>query len=172
MYLFLAIFLAHKFGLYGKSKSVDEDPVVFRGLIDGVMSCAYTDIIMSTFLVLYNQLDFDDPNHPYARLAKKIVDDFKTLENLLAKSTTPFFYDQDEPTIADYFVFYAFQLAKDFHSTLVPDANEAKALNKLDQTMRSRPALAKYFDEGRLFNRFSGSPTEEEYRAKLVSKKD
>ncbi|CAM4891453.1 unnamed protein product [Rotaria socialis] len=141
------------------------------GLIDGVVSCAYTDVIMSLFLILYSQVEFDNPEHAYAMLVKKIAGDFKMLNNLLAKSSTPFFYDQHEPTIADYFVFYAFTLAKDFHSALLPTEEDSEALRKFEQVMRERPALAKYFSESRLFDRFSGSPTEQEYRAKIAATK-
>ncbi|CAF3495205.1 unnamed protein product [Rotaria sp. Silwood1] len=165
-------FIARKFDLYGKPKRAHEDPTVFQALIDGVVSCAYTDVIFNLFMVLWNQVDFDDPNHPYARLVKKIAGDLKMLNDLLTKSSTSFFYDQDEPTIADYFVFYAFTLAKDFHSALLPVDEDSQALNKLEQVMRNRPALAKYFNESRLFNRFSGSPTEQQYRAKIAAKKN
>ncbi|CAF1064299.1 unnamed protein product [Rotaria sordida] len=165
-------FIARKFDLYGKPKPTNEDPIVFQALIDGVVSCAYTDIIFNIFMVLWNQVDFDDSTDPYARLVKKIAGDLKMLNDLLAKSSTSFFYDQDEPTIADYFVFYAFTLAKDVHSALLPANEDSQALDKLEQVMRNRPALAKYFNEGRLYNRFSGSPTEEQYRAKLVAKKN
>ncbi|CAF4499304.1 unnamed protein product [Rotaria socialis] len=164
-------FIARKFGMYGTPKTANADPVVFQGLIDGVVSCAYTDVIMSLFLILYNQVEFDNPEHAYAMLVKKIAGDFKMLNNLLAKSSTPFFYDQHEPTIADYFVFYAFTLAKDFHSALLPTEEDSEALRKFEQVMRERPALAKYFSESRLFDRFSGSPTEQEYRAKIAATK-
>ncbi|CAF1349976.1 unnamed protein product [Rotaria sordida] len=168
----IAQFIAHKFDLYGKPKPINEDPMIFQALIDGVVSCVYTDIVLNIAMVLYNEVNFDDPNDPYARLVKKIVDDFKVLNSLLTNSSTSFFYDQDEPTIADYFVFYAFTLAKDFYFALLPADEDTQALSKLEQIMRGRPALAKYFNEGRLYNRISGSPTEEQYRAKLAAKKN
>ncbi|CAF1116304.1 unnamed protein product [Rotaria sordida] len=48
-------FIARKFDLYGKPKPTNEDPIVFQALIDGVVSCAYTDIIFNIFMVLWNQ---------------------------------------------------------------------------------------------------------------------
>lgn len=169
--LILGIFLARKFGLYGASKNPNEDPIVYQGHIDGVVSCAYTDIIVNLFLILYNEVDFENPVAPYGYLLKKLPADFKILNTLLSKSSTAFYYDQSEPTIADYFVFYAYTLAKDYHCSLLPTDEDSQALKKLEQTMRERPALAKYFNEGRLFERFSGSPTEMQYRAKVAEKK-
>jgi glutathione S-transferase len=125
---------------------------------------------MLVFVMIYNQVDFYDPTHPYASLVKKVADEFKNLNVLLEQSSTSYFYDQDQPTVADYFVFYAFTVAKELHRCLVPAENESQLLNKHEQLMRARPALAKYFNEGRLHNRLSGSPTEEQYRAKLANK--
>lgn len=156
--------------MYGKAKWFDDDPIVFHGLIDGVVSCAYTDVIFGIFMILYNQVDLDDSNHVYALLVKKVAVDLKMLNDLLKESLTVYFYDQDEPTIADYFVFYAFTMAKDLHSALLPTNDDSQALYKLEQTMRARPALAKYFHDNRLYNRLSGSPTEELYRATLMKK--
>ena len=169
--LLLAQFIARKFDLYGTSKSINEDPVVFQGLIDGVVSCAYTDIILNVFMLLYSEVNFDQPNWPCSIFLKKIPVDLKLLNNLLATSSTSFFYDQAEPTIADYFVFEAFTLTKDFHSALLPEDEDSQALYKLEKAMRDRPGLNKYFNEGHLFSRLSGSPTEDRYRATFTTKK-
>jgi hypothetical protein len=113
-------------------------------------------------------VDFVDENNPLNRLTKKIPNDLKTLNNLLKKSSTSFYYDQPEPTIADYFVFEALTAARDYCQKLIPNAEDCEALLKLEQVMRERSALVNYFNKGLLYKRFSGSPKESEYIAKLA----
>jgi glutathione S-transferase len=102
------------------------------------------------------------------RTAKRIPAILKTLNSLLQKSSTSFYYDQTEPTIADYFIFEAFTIARDYHRRLIPNEEDCQALKKLEQTMRSRPGLAHYFSKGLLFKRITGSPKEAEYIANLA----
>jgi hypothetical protein len=112
--------------------------------------------------------DFVDETKPINRMARKIPSDLQALNGLLLKSSTPFYYDQVEPTIADYFVFEAYTAAKDYHVKLLPEEKDRQALIKLETVMRQRPALASYFQRGLLFKRFSGSPKESEYMVELA----
>lgn len=167
----LAQLLARKFHLYGKltSSIVDED--FLHGYIDGVVSCAYTDVISGVLSCIWNEVDLVDERNPIHRITKKIPGDLKALNNLLAKSSTPFYYDQPEPTIADYFVFEAFTLSRDFALKFIPDKENRQALEKLEQSIKQRPVIANYFAKGSLYQRFTGSPTEDQYMAKLAETK-
>ena len=160
--------LARKFGLYGKLTPGVDDEDLLRSYIDGVVSCAYTDIISCVLTCIWSGIDFVDRNNPTNRLAKKVPSDLKALNALLKKSSTPFYYDQTEPTIADYFVFEAFTIARDYNKRMLPDEADRQALLKLEQVMRTRPGIATYFSKGSLFKRFTGSPTEKEYMAKMA----
>jgi hypothetical protein len=113
-------------------------------------------------------IDFVDETNPMNRLAKKIPSDLKTLNSLLKKSSTPFYYDQPKPTIADYFVFEAYTASRDYCVKLLPEKDDRQALEKLEQAMKEQPGLADYFKQGLLYKRFSGSPKEAEYIAKLA----
>ena len=92
-----------------------------------------------------------DKKNPMSLLIQKILNDLKSLNDLLEKSFTVFYYDQMEPTIADYFVFEAYTIARDYHQTLMPKEENHQALMKLEQTMKERPELANYFSKGLLF---------------------
>jgi hypothetical protein len=168
IFIILAQLLARKFDLYGKLTSSVDDKDLLHAYIDGVVSCAYTDIITNILTCVWLMVDFVDENNPINRLTKKIPNDLKALNTLLEKSSTSFYYDQPEPTIADYFVFEAFTAARDYCKKLLPNEENRKALDKLEQTMKERPAFANYFNKGLLYKRFSGSPTEAEYIAKLA----
>lgn len=113
--------------------------------------------------------DFVDETNPMNRLSRKIATDLKALNDLLTKSSTAFYYDQSEPTIADYFVFEAFTAARDYCVKLLPAKDNRQALEKLEETMKQRPAIAEYLAKGLLYKRFSGSPTESDYIAKLAA---
>ncbi|CAF4356230.1 unnamed protein product, partial [Rotaria magnacalcarata] len=142
--------LARKFNLYGKlTRSINDNDVLY-GYIDGVVSCAYTDIISNVLTCIWTCVKFDENNSASNSLTGKITGDLKTLNNLLKKSSTSFYYDQKEPTIADYFVFEAFTIARDYCKKLIPNEEDCQALIKLEQTMKKRPALAKYFNQGLL----------------------
>jgi glutathione S-transferase len=160
--------LARKFDLYGKLTSSINDKDLLQGYIDGVVSCAYTDIITNIITTIWNNVDFTDETTPLGRLGKKIPNDLKALNNLLKKSSTSFYYDQTEPTIADYFVFEAFTLTRDVYKNLIPNGEDCQALIKHEQIMKERPGLANYFNKGLLFKRITGSPKENEYMAKLA----
>ena len=112
-------------------------------------------------------LDFKDEKSPVSRAIVKVRNDLKALNDLLSKSSTPFFYDQPEPTIADYFVFEAYTLSRDYHEKMIPDEVNRQALIQLEQVMKERPSLAAYFQRGGLIERFTGSPTEKDYIQKL-----
>ena len=112
-------------------------------------------------------IDFVDDSNPSNRLSRKIPNDLKALNNLLEQSSTSFYYDQREPTIADYFVFEAFTMARDYSKKLVPQ-DDCRALMQLEQVMRERPALANYFHRGALAKRFTGFPKETDYLTKLA----
>ena len=112
-------------------------------------------------------MDFINESDPVGRLTKKIPTDMKALNSLLAKSATPFYYDQTKPTIADYFVFEAVTAARDYSSKLLPDKDNRQALEKLVESIKQRPAIANYLKKGLLYKRFCGSPTELEYMTKL-----
>jgi hypothetical protein len=167
-FLNLAQLLARKFDLYGQLTSSVDDKDLLYGYIDGVVSCAYTDIICNILLCLWSMVDFVDDTNPINRTTKKIPSDLQTLNNLLKKSSTPFYYDQLEPTIADYFVFEAFTAARDYSTKLIPNEENRQALEKLEKLMKERPGLANYFSQGLLYKRFTGSPKEGEYIAKLA----
>ena len=166
--LALAQLLARKFHLYGQLTSSITDEDFLRTYLDGIVSCAYTDIITNVLTCIWMMVDFVDENNPMNRLTKKIPGDLKTLNSLLEKSSTVFYYDQLEPTIADYFVLEALTAARDYSVRLLPEKDDRQALEKLEQTMRERPALANYYQKGLLYKRFSGSPKESEYIAKLA----
>jgi hypothetical protein len=168
MFIILAQLLARKFNLYGQLTSSIDDKDLLYAYIDGVVSCAYTDILINVLTCIWSMIDFVNENDPINRLAKKIPNDLKTLNDLLAKSSTSFYYDQPQPTIADYFVFEAFTAARDYCQKLLPNEENRQALEKLEQTMKERPALANYLNKGLLYKRFSGSPKESEYIAKLA----
>ncbi|UJR08594.1 hypothetical protein I4U23_012853 [Adineta vaga] len=160
-------YLARKFDLYGKlTSSIDEEDVL-HGYIDGVVSCAYTDIISNVLTCIWSAADFVTESNPMNRMTKKVPNDLKALNNLLKKSSTSFFYDQTEPTIADYFVFEAFTLARDYTEKMLPGEDDRQALVKLEKVMLERPGISNYFNKGLLFKRFTGSPKEDEYLAKL-----
>ena len=145
----------------------DED--FLRGHLDGVVSCAYTDIISNLLASIWNRRDFFDETDPMLRLLARIPDDLKSLNNLLKRSSTVFYYDQIEPTIADYFVFEAFTGARDFSSKLLPTEENRQALEKLEETMKQRAGIANYFARDRLYKLFTGSEKENEYFARLTT---
>jgi hypothetical protein len=154
--------------MYGQVTSSITDEDVLRGYIDGVVSCAYTDIISSVLQCIWNKADCTDDSKPIHRVCKKITSDLKALNSLLMRSSTSFYYDQVQPTIADYFVFEAFTVTGDYQRSLLPVEDERQALTKLEQMMKQRPALARYFHSGSLFKRFTGFPNEAEYLAQLA----
>ncbi|CAF3427532.1 unnamed protein product [Rotaria sp. Silwood1] len=170
-FLWLGQLLARKFDLYGKlTPSIDNEDFL-HGYIDGVVSCAYTDIISNVITCIFSNLNFTDKNNPSYRLLRIISNNLKALNNLLKKSSTSFYYDQQEPTIADYFVFEAFTLARDYHEIVLPNEEDRQALIKHEQIMKERPALANYFSKGLLFKRITGSSKESEYMATLAETK-
>ena len=138
-----AQFLARKFDLYGQLTSTITDRAVLHGYIDGVVSCAYTDIITNILTCIWNLADFIDETKPINRMNRKIPADLQALNNLLKKSSTPFFYDQPEPTIADYFVFEAFAATRDYYEKLLPNENERQALERLETVMKERTRRSK-----------------------------
>ena len=146
------------------------DRDVLRGYIDGVVSCAYTDIITNLLTCIWNLADFIDETKPINRMNRKIPADLQALNNLLSKSSTTFFYDQNEPTIADYFVYEAFTATRDYYVKLLPNDENRQALDRLEKVMKERAGLKKYFDQGLLFKRFTGSPKENEYIAELTAR--
>jgi hypothetical protein len=123
---------------------------------------------MNVLTCIWSAVDFTDKNNVMNSLARKIPNDLKALNNLLRKSSTLFYYDQTEPTIADYFVFEAFTGARDYCEKLLPDEENREALVKLEEIMKKQPGLANYFSKGLLIKRFTGSPKESEYIAKLA----
>ncbi|CAF1297105.1 unnamed protein product [Adineta ricciae] len=163
----IGLLLARKFNLYGKlTASIDEEDAL-HAYIDGVVSCAYTDVIINILMCVWNQIDFVDDSNPANRAAKKVPNDLKALNGLLKKSSTPFFYDQTEPTIADYFVFEAYTMARYYSEKMIPSEDDRDALMKLEQVMSERPGIANYLKKDLLYKRFTGSPKEAEYMAKL-----
>ncbi|CAF1185320.1 unnamed protein product [Rotaria sordida] len=160
--------LAKKFDLYGKLTSNIDDKDFLETYIDGVVSCAYTDIISNVITCIWSMINFVDETNPSNRFSRKIPNDLKALNNLLEKSSTSFYYDQTEPTIADYFVFEAFTMAHDYCKKLLPNKEDCQALIKLEHVMKERPAIANYLSKGLLFKRFTGSPKEIEYLTKLA----
>ena len=145
------------------------DPDLLHAYIDGVVSCAYIDVISNVTTCVWNKVNFVDDSGLMKRAIGQIASTLATLNHLLAKSSTPFYYDQPEPTIADYFVFEAYTIARDFDSRILPKEEDRLALMKLEKTMRERPALVNYFSKGLLFKRFSGLANESEYMATLAA---
>ncbi|CAF1577583.1 unnamed protein product, partial [Didymodactylos carnosus] len=142
----IAQLLARKFGLYGKPKDSTVDMIFHMALLDSVVSCAYTDILLNMFTCIWANADFNDKNSSCYRIGKKMAADTKVLDKLLKQSSTPFFYDQQEPTIADYFVFEAFTLLRDITPRLLhPIDDDCKTLQKHEQAMRAQPGIDKYF---------------------------
>ena len=166
--LFSAQLLAKTFNLYGKVTSSITNENFLHAYLDGVVSCAYTDIIFNVLTCIWSMADFVDESNPMNRMARKIPTDLKALNSLLTKSSTVFYYDQSEPTIADYFVFEAFTAARDYCLKLLPDKDNRQALEKLEETMKQRPAIANYLARDLLYKRFSGSPSEGDYITKLA----
>ncbi|CAF1020790.1 unnamed protein product [Didymodactylos carnosus] len=162
-------FLAKKFSLYGKSTDNDTDQELHMAQIDGVVSCAYTDVILNMLQSIWSNADFEDKNNSEYRLGIKITDSIKTLDKLLQQSSTSYFYNQQEPTIADYFVFESYTLVRDVAIKLYP-SNECQALNKHEQAMKSQPGLNKYFRKNLLFETITASPTEDEWKQKQGNK--
>ncbi|CAF1445617.1 unnamed protein product [Rotaria sp. Silwood1] len=160
-------FLARKFDLYDKITSSINDKDLLEIYINGVVSCAYIDVISNVLICIFNGVNFQDRKDQNYRLTKKIPSDLKALNNLLKKSSTSFYYDQLEATIADYFVFEAFTIARDYCQKLIPNEEECQALMKFEQVMKERPGLVNYFNKDLLFKRFTGSSKESEYMKKL-----
>jgi hypothetical protein len=149
-----------------------KDKNILQGYLDGVVSCAYTDIIVNVLTCIFNGLDFENKTDPHFRLIRIIVCSLKALNNILKQSSTSFFYDQTEPTIADYFAFEAFAVARDYHKKVIPNDEDCQVLGKLEQIMKQRPGLANYLNKGLLFKRFTGSPKEHDYLTKLAELKN
>ncbi|CAF4492978.1 unnamed protein product, partial [Rotaria sp. Silwood2] len=57
-------FLAQKFNLYGKLTSSINDKDLLHGYIDGVVSCAYTDVIINILQSIWTMIDFVDETNP------------------------------------------------------------------------------------------------------------
>ncbi|CAF3442366.1 unnamed protein product, partial [Rotaria sp. Silwood2] len=148
---------------FGQTLTID----LLEIYINGVVSCAYIDVISNVLICIFNGVNFEDRNDQNYRLTKKISTDLKALNNLLKKSSTSFYYNQSEATIADYFVFEAFTIARDYCQKLIPNEEECQALMKLEQVMKERPGLVNYFNKDLLFKRFTGSLKESEYMKKL-----
>lgn len=165
-FCFPAHFLSRKFDLYGKVTSKYTDPIVLEGYINGVVACAYTDIIEKVLLCLFSKPDIDNKNSPEYYPIKNAQDNIESLNMLLKQSSTSFFYDQTEPTVADYFAFEAYLVLHDIQPKLLPKNSDALA--KLQQIMKERPALADYFKNGKLFKHFTAAPDEEGYLAKIA----
>ncbi|CAF4727630.1 unnamed protein product, partial [Rotaria magnacalcarata] len=70
------------------------------------------------------ELPLVDETNPRNVLVKKMSNDLKPLNSLLQKSSTRFYYDQTEPSIADYFVFEAFTASRDYCQKLLPNAED------------------------------------------------
>ncbi len=139
---------------------------MLEGYINGVVNCAYTDIIINALTWLWSTPDIENKNSPEYRPIKTVQNGLESLNTLLEQSLTSFFYDQKEPTVADYFAFEAYSVVRGIHPKLLP--NNCDALVKHEQVMKARPALANYFKNGRLFKHFTASPHEEGYLAKLA----
>jgi len=146
--------------------SSNNDRILLEGYINGVVTCAYTDIIVNALLFIWSALDFENKNSSEYYLIKSFQDNLESLNIILEQSLTSFFYDQIEPTIADYFAFDAYSIVHDIHPKLLP--THCQALVKLEQIMKERPALAYYFNNDRLPKRFTAAPHEDEYLAKLA----
>src|ERR1700722_19381398 len=72
---FVAILLARKFDLYGKSTSSNDDQILYQSRIDGIVSCAYTDIIANILQCIWANTDFNNENDPQYRFKGKIIND-------------------------------------------------------------------------------------------------
>jgi hypothetical protein len=162
----LAHVLAREFDLYGKVTSSYNNPVLLEGFINGVVTCAYTDIICDAMICIWRDFDLENKDSMDYHVINRIQDSLDSLNVLLKQSSTSYFYDQIEPTVADYFALEAFLLARDIHKKLLP--NNCDALEKLEKVMKERPALANYFQNGRLLTRMTAAPHENEYLAKLA----
>ena len=162
---FLAHLIARKFNLYGKVTSAVVDPVLLEAYLNGVANCAYLDVIVNACMCLWNTPDIENKTSTEYRQIIGVKDKLDALNTLLKQSSTSFFYDQTEPTIADYFAFEAYLAARDIHSVFLPE--DCQALVKLEQVMKERPALAKYFQNNRLMKRFTASPFERDYLEKI-----
>ena len=162
----LAHVIAREFDLYGKVTSTYKDPVILEGYINGVVTCAYTDIISNALIAIWRNFDLGNTDSLDYYVIVSIQSSLDSLNALLKKSSTSYFYDQIEPTVADYFALEAFLLSRDIHSKLLP--NNRDALEKLEQVMKQRPALANYFQNGRLLKRMTAAPHEDEYFAKIA----
>ncbi|CAF0915596.1 unnamed protein product [Adineta ricciae] len=161
--------LAKKFDLYGQLTSKVNDQQFLETYINGVVSCAYTDIISNLITCIWSMVNFVDETNPSNRLTRKIPNDLKALNDLLEKSSTSFYYDQHQPTIADYFVFEAFTMARDYSKRFLPNEENYQSLIKLEHVMKQRPAIANYFKQNLLSKRFTGSPKETEYLINLTT---
>ena len=164
--LCLAQFLARTFDLYGKPTPTITDKNIIQTYVDGVVSCAYFDVITHVLTCVYNSLDFENPNEQPYRFTKMIPSALQSLNRLLEKSSTPYFYDQTEPTTADYFAFEAYMIARDYHQKVLAGDEYCQALKRLEQTMKQHPAIANYFAKDLLFKRYTGSPKEKDYMKK------
>ncbi|UJR08593.1 hypothetical protein I4U23_012852 [Adineta vaga] len=163
--LTIAHLLARKFNLYGKITSSINDPILLEAYLNGVVSCAYTDVIVNACKAIWESVDIENKESVAYYQIMGVRDNIASLNTLLKQSSTTFFYDQTEPTIADYFAFEAYLTARDIHSVFLP--TDCEALVKLEQTMKQRPALAEYFKNNRLFKRFTAASHEEEYLEKI-----
>jgi len=167
----IAQFLARKLSLYGKpTGATDVDMDVHMALIDGIVSCAYTDVISTLLVCIWMSTDLHDDTKPEYRMVRKIAGDLKTLDGVLKQSSTKYFYDQQDPTIADYFVFEAYTFARDVCSVKLTPSNQCETLKKHEETMKARPGLAKYFEKKLLYDIWTASPTEATWRKKMAEK--
>jgi len=163
-------FLARKFSLYGKPTDAVNDMDVNMALLDGVVSCAYTDVICIVGDCILKSIDFNDSTGPlYSKIAK-IASDLNTLDTILKQSSTKYFYDQQDATIADYFTFEAYTWAKLVSEKWAP-SDKCETLMKHEQTMKARPGLAKYFEKKLLLDRWTSSLNEQQWRKKLGEEK-
>jgi hypothetical protein len=121
---------------------------------------------MNAFQCIWHNADIENKSSLDYIPAERIQDGLDSLNILLKKSSTSFFYDQIQPTVADYFAFEAYSLIYDISPKLLP--NDCQALVKLQQIMKERPALDNYFKNNRLLKRFSAAPHEDDYLAKLA----
>ena len=164
--LFSAHLLARKFDFYGKPTSNYSDSILLESYLNGVASSAYTDVIANILTCIWHSTTFELENNPQAYTVQRIRDTLDAFNVLLKQSSTSFFYDQLEPTIADYFVFEAYTVTRDVHAKFLPTTN-CDALEKLENIIKQRPAMKEYFQGGRLLKRFTAAPHEDEYLKKL-----
>ncbi len=163
--------MARNFDLYGKPTPSIDDKNIIQAYVDGIVSCSYFDVITHVLTCVYNGLDFNNQNDPNFRFTRMIPSALQSLNRILEKSSTSYFYDQAEPTTADYFAFEAYMIARDYHQKVLARDEYCQALKKLEQTMKQQPAIANYFAKGLLFKRFTGSPKENDYMKKHLSTK-